>query len=109
MNWIEDPANHPLAEDDLVEVRSLAGDHIRRSRRRAVLCGLAFVLSCGLVYPFLAGHSLHEYWDSLGKYLLLVSMAAFTAVVFTSGLWWSAWQALRDVEHENRVAHPKSS
>jgi len=43
--------------------------------RRALYATLAFALSCASVVPFLAGHTLHAYWDSFGKYLVLVSMA----------------------------------
>jgi hypothetical protein len=55
-------------------------------------------MSCGLIYPFLYGHSLHEYWQSFGKYLIFVSMAALLVFVYCTGMFWNAWQALRDAE-----------
>jgi hypothetical protein len=53
------------------------------------------------VYPFLKGHPLHEYWESFGKYLVLLSMATLVVFVLCTGFFYSAWQALRDVEKEN--------
>jgi hypothetical protein len=50
------------------------------------------------VYPFLEGHPLHQYWESFGKYLVLLSMAMLVVFVLCTGFFYSAWQALRDVE-----------
>lgn len=61
---------------------------------------LIFVLGCASVYPFLAGHSLHHHWNSIGKYLVLVSMGLLVVFVYACGMWYSAWQALREVEKE---------
>jgi hypothetical protein len=58
----------------------------------------AFLLSCAAVYPFLKGHPLHEYWESFGKYLVLVSMAMLVMFAMCAGFFYSAWQALRDVK-----------
>ncbi|MGA9354741.1 MAG: hypothetical protein WBV46_13700, partial [Terriglobales bacterium] len=37
-------------------------------------------------------------WESFGKYLIIVSMILLVVFVYCTGLFWSAWQALRDVE-----------
>ena len=54
--------------------------------RRAAYATVAFVLSCGSVYPFLAGHVLHSYWESFGKYLVLLSMALLLPFVACVGI-----------------------
>jgi hypothetical protein len=88
----------PLSEGELVEVRVYASERIALWRRRTFYSTIALFLSCVLVYPFLAGHPLHKYWDSFGKYLALVSMALLVGFVYCTDLFWSAWLALRDVE-----------
>ena len=99
MNWIED--NQPLSEGDLEEVRQEAHEEIEFRRRRTVTCAAVFVLACACLYPFFAGHFLHRYWDSVGKYLLLVTLGIFFALVYCASEIWVAWQALRDVEKDN--------
>jgi hypothetical protein len=88
----------PLNDEEMVEVREYAGERIRLWRRRALYSTVALLLSSAFVYPFLEGHALHKYWELFGKYLVLVSMALLVVFVFCTGLFWSAWQALRDVE-----------
>ena len=88
----------PLSDEELVEVRQYARERIGLWRRRSLYSAVALLVSCACVYPFLKGHSLHEYWESFGKYLILVSMALLVVFVYCAGLFWSAWQALRDVE-----------
>jgi hypothetical protein len=48
--------------------------YARLWRKRTLYSGVALFLSSASVYPFLAGHSLHGYWESIGKYLVLLSM-----------------------------------
>jgi len=93
-------AEQPLPADELFELRRYAGKQIRLWRKRALLSTFAFLLSCGSVYPFLAGHALHEHWDSLGKYLLMLSMGLLPVFVMCNGSWYNAWQALRDLERD---------
>ena len=88
----------PLSEEEIAEVRRIARKRIALWRWRALYSTVAFFLSCAFVYPFLKGHSLHEYWGSFGKYLIFVSMALLLVFVYCTGLFWSARQALRDVE-----------
>ena len=88
----------PLNEEEMVEIRRQAGERIGLWRKRALYSTVALLLNCAFVYPFLEGHPLHKYWESFGKYLILVSMGLLVVFVFCTGLFWSAWQALRDVE-----------
>ena|ERR1700729_600044 len=91
----------PLSNQELLEVMQYAKEHIGLWRRRSLYSAVAHLLSCASVYPFLKGHPQHEYWESFGKYLVLLSMATLVVFVLCTGFFYSAWQALRDVEKEN--------
>jgi hypothetical protein len=80
------------------EVRQYAAEQIAVWRRRSLYSTAALVLICAFIYPFLAGHPLHQHWESFGKYLIFVAMALLVVFVLCTGFWYSAWQALRDVE-----------
>jgi hypothetical protein len=84
----------------MAEIRQYARECIGLWRKRALYSTIALLLSCALVYPFLEGHLLHRYWESFGKYLIIVSMTLLVIFVYCTGSFWSAWQALRDVEKE---------
>jgi membrane protease YdiL (CAAX protease family) len=88
----------PLSDQEMLEVRQYAKELIGLWRRRSTYSTVALLLSCASVYPFLKGHPLHEYWESFGKYLVLLSMALLVVFVLCTGFFYSAWQALRDVE-----------
>jgi hypothetical protein len=88
----------PLSDEEMGEVRQYAKERIGLWRRRSLYSTVALLASFACVYPFLYGNLLHKYWDSFGKYLILVSMTLLVVFVYCTGLYWSAWQALRDVE-----------
>jgi Protein of unknown function (DUF2721) len=67
-------------------------------RERALYSTASFFLSCALVYLFLAGQVLHGYWMSVGRWLLLLSMAMLLVCVYCVALWWGAWTLFRDLE-----------
>jgi hypothetical protein len=89
----------PLSEEDVAEVRKVAKTRIKVCQRRAFYSIVALLLNCAVVYPFLEGHQYHNYWESFGKYLVLLSMALLVVSVYCVALFWSAWQALRDFEN----------
>jgi hypothetical protein len=91
-------AESPLSDEELSEVRQYAMEQIAVWRRRSLYSTAALVLTCALIYPFLAGHPLHAHWESFGKYLIFVAMALLIVFVLCTGFFYSAWQALRDVE-----------
>ena len=88
----------PLSDQEMLEVRQYAKEHTGLWRRRSIYSTVALLLGCASVYPFLEGHSLHRYWESFGKYFVLLSMAMLVVFVLCTGFFYSAWQALRDVE-----------
>jgi hypothetical protein len=97
MNSILDTSDGPLSEEELTTVRQYANERINRWKKRSVYAGIAFFLNCASVGPFLYGHSLHVYWESFGKYLVLLAMGLLVVFVYCAALWYSAWMALRDV------------
>ena len=54
--------------------------------KRALGAGAAFALSCAAVYPFLKGHVLHSHWESIGKYLVLLSMFLLLPFIICTGM-----------------------
>lgn len=81
----------PASKKDLAEVLRDAERYFHLWGGRAVLATGAFVLSCALVLPFLDGHSQHAHWESVGKNLLLLSMALFVPFVVCVVIAVSAW------------------
>jgi hypothetical protein len=92
-----DIANAP-SKEEILEAIEDAERCVTLWRKRALYAAVAFSFSCALVYPFLAGQALHAHWESLGKYLLLLSMALLPVFACSAGAWWSAWNQFRDLE-----------
>jgi hypothetical protein len=88
----------PFTEVEIAEARRNARERLGLWKKRLWYCGPAFTLSCAFVYPFLYGHSLHPYWESFGKYLVLLSMGLLLPFVYCAALTWVAWKLLRDLE-----------
>jgi hypothetical protein len=88
----------PLSDEDREEVRQYARERIGLWRRRSLYSIAALLLSCAAVIPFSKGHSLHAHAEPFGRLLVGLAMALLVASVFCTGLFWAAWQALRDVE-----------
>jgi hypothetical protein len=102
-------AEQPLTADEMVELKQYAGARIRLWRKRGLYATTALLLSCALAYPFSAGHPLHNYWNSVGRYLALLSMGLWIVFVLCNGFWYSAWQALRNVEKAQSAHIPADS
>jgi membrane protease YdiL (CAAX protease family) len=88
-------SENPLSDQEMLEVKQFAEEHIGLWRKRSIYSPVALLLSCATVYPFLKGHPLHEYWEPFGKYLVLLSMAMLVVLVLCIGFFCSAWQALQ--------------
>jgi hypothetical protein len=86
------------SKDEMLAVMDHARQRLKLWRRRGLLSSLIFALCCGSVYPFLEGSPLHSYWDMIGKYLVLLSMAMLLVFVYCNALWWGAWSQLREYE-----------
>lgn len=83
---IFDDAETHETEESLRAMRHEAARTTQLWNRRALIATVAFVGSCGAVYPFLEGHALHDHWETVGKYLLLVAMALLVPSVICVGI-----------------------
>jgi hypothetical protein len=83
---IFDAEETPDTRESVEAAKEQARQLAKLWNRRAAFATIAFVASCAVVYPFLAGHALHRYWDSLGKYLLLLTMALLVPFVMCVGI-----------------------
>ena len=81
----------PLSKRELTAARDGAKQILRLWVKRLCYCGTALVLCCALLVPFLERHSLHQYWDSVGRYVLLLSMALFFVFVCCAIVTYGAW------------------
>jgi protein-S-isoprenylcysteine O-methyltransferase Ste14 len=72
----------------------------KKMNRAAIWAGAVLLLDILCVVPFLYGHSLHRYWEAMGKYLLLLAMALFLWFVMRVGYVWSSWQSARETRRE---------
>lgn len=79
---------------------------VRRHVRWTILCGIGFAVTAAAVTPFLAGFPLHDYWNSAGKYLLLLCMGFFIVFIFEAGftyVLWSSKRAFDKIEREQQL------
>jgi len=101
MNPIFDMSDEgALSTKDIAEVRTQATEFLRRRSRNALYATVAFVLSCFTVMLFLAGFPLHSYWESLGRFFLLLTMGLLPVFLYYVSSLWSAWAYRRDIEKE---------
>jgi len=88
----------PLSDQEMLEVREYAEERIGLWRKRSIYSVVAVLASCACVIPFSKGHSLHSHAEPFGRLLVLLSIGLLVVFVLCAGFFYSAWQALRDVE-----------
>ena len=71
---------------------------LRIRTRRAIYVTVGFILSCASVVLFSDGFPLHSYWQSLGRFFLLLWMALLVPFVVIVGLAIDAWVGVREME-----------
>lgn len=82
--------------------------HERGARRvkkwiiATALLGLMLIGSISSVIPFLAGHSLHDHFDSVGKYLVYMSMGTLLVFLWVGGMTFASWYYLRKLDENRR-------
>lgn len=70
------------ARDNEDQERQIEG-RLRKWKLGTLFFGLAFAGACAGVVPFLAGHSLHDQWDAIGRKILLLAMGLFSLHLFS--------------------------
>lgn len=96
----EKEAREDRQQEEWIEVR------VKKWKRATIYFGVAFIATCAAVVPFLAGHALYRRWDSVGKNLVLLAMALFTAFVYVCGHYYAFWNYLRSVLKTNKKFGP---
>lgn len=89
------------SEEELAEIKYGAEKDLHRWKKRAFYATAAFVLSCASVVPFLYGNPLHVYWESFGKYLVLLSMALLLPFGMCVGIAINSWFYVRALRKYN--------
>jgi len=102
MNSIYDMDEPPPSKEELAGARQDAEELLHLWKKRAIYSTVAFFFSCASVSPFLYGHSLHAYWESFGKYLVILSMALLIPFVVCVGMAINSWFLLRNVRKTAR-------
>jgi hypothetical protein len=92
---IFDKYQTPPSKEEREGAKQDAEEYLRLWKKRAVYAATAFFLSCAAVSLFLEGHPLHIYWESFGKYLVLLSMALLIPFVICVGVAINSWFFLR--------------
>jgi hypothetical protein len=77
------------------------GAYVGKWKRRTIGLGIALILSIALLVPFLAGQSLHRYFQQ-GRYLIYLSCCLLSLFLGSAALtynFWSHWRSLRAESH----------
>jgi len=88
----------PLSRRELATAKQEASNILQLWKKRAICFTAAFFLSCTAVSLFLYGHPLHAYWDSIGKYLVYLSMFLLLPFVASVGIAINSWVYLRSLQ-----------
>jgi hypothetical protein len=89
------------AQDDAADEAEIARS--LHKWKRATLClGLALAVTIVTAVPFSYGHSLHRYWEAIGKKVLFLSGALWLAVAYSAMMTFIMWKYLRGVKRINK-------
>jgi len=69
---------------------------LRRYLRWTAYVGAGIVATIALLVPFLQGNPLHEYADSIGKYVMFVFKILWILFFWLAGMSWVYWSYLRE-------------
>lgn len=94
---IYDMNTPPDTKEEVAAAQQEARKLLNLWKKRSLYASGAFLLSCASVSPFLYGHPLHSYWESFGKYLVLLSMALLIPFVICVGIAINSWTYLRNL------------
>jgi hypothetical protein len=72
----------PMTEDEWWDrTKKNASADLKRGLRRSLYFLIAFVATAMAIVPFLYGHSFHQYWKSVGVFLLCASLGLSIALL----------------------------
>ena len=88
-----------LNDDEAFEIVVKRRSVMASSRARK--SGLFFLLTVGIVTPFMAPLPLNIYWRPWGQIILLICGLAFFMTVLNTAFWWTEWYARRETNPES--------
>lgn len=91
------------------EMENRTARKLRKLQRATVALGILLGATVAAVPPFLKGHSLHDSWDSIGKYLVMLAMLLLPAFMLTAALTYGLWNYLRNMKKIHRKYAPPLS
>jgi membrane protease YdiL (CAAX protease family) len=75
----------------------------------AITVGIALFGSMASVVPFLAGHSLHRRFETVGKYLIYVSMGLLPLFIGAGALTYNFWRYFQSLQKKNTGVRLRST
>ena len=93
-------ADYEESEEDTRDALAFMTRDFVVQKKRTIFVTLLFIANCGVTYPFLAGHVLHHYWNSFGKFLPLLSIAVFIFLTLQSLRLHFVWQERRKTQRD---------
>jgi len=86
----------PEKAEAIVATRS----QLKTRKKWAVVATIALLITGGATVPFVSGFPLHSYWESVGKYLVMVSMALIVVWGSLVRATVNSWALLGKLENE---------
>lgn len=99
---IYDFDEEPVTQADLQVIEAHVNRVQARYKKWAFISTGAFMASCGLVWPFLAGNPLHRYWDTFGVFFLFVAQILLLPFAISLGWAVNAWIFARNTKKLGR-------
>jgi len=91
------------------EAEARTATKLKRFCIAATVSGALLILTVVAVIPFLAGHSLHEQWENIGQYLVMLAMGLLSVFVFSAALTFGLWRYSRAMMAIHRIYAPPLS
>jgi hypothetical protein len=91
------------------EQEARIGLRLRKWKLGTAWVGIALAASIISVVPFSKGYPLHEHAESVGKFLVYLSMILLTAFVWAGATTYNFWRYLRDTKETHRKFAPPGS
>jgi len=85
-------------EEEWAHTKDNAAVDLRRHLRRTLYALIGFLATAAAVTPFFYGNPLHEYWSSIGRCLLLVSMILWLLLILEAATAVIGWNYVRELK-----------
>jgi multisubunit Na+/H+ antiporter MnhB subunit len=78
-----------------------ARTRLNKWKGKMISSGIALIATILAVLPFLEGHPLHRYFESVGKYFIYLCVGLLSLFVISSALTNNLWSYWRSLKAEN--------